>query len=559
MTSVKNRSRWVVVQELAKELFSPNIKAPIESVKEKKVPVGYMGDSRGVMTYSFTGEKNLGEMGPAINYNLDYDIMRVRSWQSMLESDVCKTIISRYNKWKIGKGLKLQCEPDDIVLASESISIDKYKFSTIVEARYALHKRSRKSDYSGMRYLDKLASIASTNAIVGGDVLVLKRFDGKNITTQLIDGCHVRSPLLGSEQYVAVLENGNRLINGIEMDGTGKHVAFWVYTCGASGIPEYRRIEARSKTNGLQIAFLIYGSEHRLDNVRGLPLLAACLETAKKMERYKEAVLGSAEEIAKIVYQVVHQVYSDGSNPLAERLAQIAGFDGDKPEQSVDALGQAVADKVAATTNKTALNMPIGAKLEAVKNDTPLQFKDFYSVNSKLVCATVGIPHAVAFSDYDGSYSSSRAGIMDWAHTLDVDRDDFGMEFYQKDYEFWLDVMVEMGKIYAPGYIYARETGDDIVLSAFRKTRWVGAQVPHIDPLKEVLAEREKLGTAAGHIPLTTVEASTERLDGGEAPSNMEQFSNELKRSEQLGIKPPETTPNISTQAKAELIKEALT
>lgn len=81
------------------------------------------------------------------------------------------------------------------------------------------------------------------------------------------------------------------------------------------------------------MASMVYGSEHRLDNIRGLPLLAACLETAKKMERYKEAVLGSAEEIAKIVYQVpVHQAYSDGSNPLADRLAQASGLESDKPE-----------------------------------------------------------------------------------------------------------------------------------------------------------------------------------------------------------------------------------
>jgi hypothetical protein len=60
--------------------------------------------------------------------------------------------------------------------------------------------------------------------------------------------------------------------------------------------------------------------------------------------------------------------------------------------------------------------------------------------------------------------------------------------------------------------------------------------VPHIDPLKEVMAERAKLGTAADAIPLTTVEDATRNLNGGDSDSNMTQFADEYQTAKKLKI-----------------------
>ena len=507
------------------------------NTKQPKADFQGNGSYTNIMTLSYSGEKNLGEMGPAIDYRLDYGMLRLRSWQSQLESDVCKTVIKRFITWVVGEGLKLQCEPQIDVLKTEGIEINKQDFSKIVEARFGLFKKSKSSDYSEMSNIDIIAANAFKNAIIGGDVLVIQRFNGKNITVQLIDGSHVQSPYIGDNYFATATGNGNTILNGIEIDPKGKHIAYYIRTYSPNGtFNKYERIEARSKSNGLQMAFLVYGSKHRLDNLRGLPLLAACLETAKKMERYKEAVLGLAEEVAKTVYQVTHQAYSDGSNPLGDRLAKASGFENDKVEIPNDVLGQQIANTVAATTNKQAVNMPVGAELKAVKNDTPIMFKDFYQVNTDLLCATVGIPPNVAMSKYDDSFSASRAAIKDWEHTLMVERRNFAFEFYEPIFQFWLDVEILKNKINAPGYLDARNNGNTVVLDAYRKTRWVGSQVPHIDPVKEVKAEREKLGEAAKAIPLTTVERATEVLNGGESDSNVEQFAIELAKCKELGI-----------------------
>jgi capsid protein len=186
--------------------------------------------------------------------------------------------------------------------------------------------------------------------------------------------------------------------------------------------------------------------------------------------------------------------------------------------------------------------MPIGSELKPISNKNSLYFKDFFTINIDLVCATLQIPPNVAMSKYDSNFSASRAALKDWELVLNVKRNDFSFQYYQVIYDFWLEVQILESKIQAPGYLFARLQGNNMVLEAYRTARFVGAQVPHIDPEKEVRAERLKLGEAGGAIPLTTGEASTERLDGGDFEENMKQMGDELAQSISLKIVAPVKT-----------------
>jgi len=156
------------------------------------------------------------------------------------------------------------------------------------------------------------------------------------------------------------------------------------------------------------------------------------------------------------------------------------------------------------------------------------------------------MPPDVARSKYDSNYSASRAAIKDWEHTLDVKRADFSFQFMQNVYNFWLEVEILLNNIQAPGYLVAKQKEDMMVIEAYRTARFIGAPVANIDPVKEVEAERKKLGITAESIPLTTVEASTEVLNGGDSNHNMEQFAEELKKSKALGLKPE---PEVKQQS----------
>lgn len=507
----------------------------------KKMSAG--ADYRVLYTHLYNGEKNMGEIGPIKFYGLDYGALRARSWQSFLESEITQTVMNRYVTWVIGNGLKLQSEPIKSIFELEKIPVNAQDFSKNTEAYFSVWRSSTLSDYSDMKSLDEQAAEAFKNAIVGGDLLVVLRYENAILKVQLIDGEHICSPMYGSDAYPQSLKNGNTVKNGIEQDATGKHISYWVREANY----KYTNIPARTDS-GLQQAFLVKGLNYRLDNNRGIPLIAVVLEKLKKMERYSEATLGSAEERQKIALSIEHDLNASGQNPLERNLAKAFDATAEEVPQTID--GAILQDQVAVTTNKQAINLPPGAKLNQLESKNELYFKDFYSVNIDLVCAALGIPPNVAMSKYDNNYSSSRAAIKDWENTLNVVREQFTKQFYKKIYAFWLDIKILENKISAPGYLQARLKNDLNVLGAYRAARFVGAPVPHIDPVKEVEAIRKKLGVLADHIPLTTVEQATEELNGGDSKSNLDQFAEEFDDAKSKGLEPMVTTPAPVPPAK---------
>lgn len=501
------------------------------------------GTFRTLFTHTFTGEKNLGEIGPIKIYRLDYDALRFRSYQAFLESEIVQTIVGRYDTWVIGKGLKLEAEPSEEVLSEEGITLNTEDFSKVVEARFKLFCKSRLSSLSGMKTVNMLASQAHKNAILGGDVLVVLRYINDRIKIQLIDGQHVQSPQAGTEWFPQTLENGNRIMNGIEVTPEGKHVRYYVRNENLS----FTVIDAVGAQSGLTMAYMVYGLEYRIDNIRGLPLFSAVLETVKKLDRYKEATVGSAEERQKVAYSIEQTRDSNDINPMLTRMANASGFSA-TDDLPADVDGNELASTVAATTNKTAFFLGIGQSLKLLESKNELYFKDFYGVNSEIICSTIEIPPNVAFSKYDANFSASRAALKDWENTLNVKRDRFSELFYQPIYDFWLHIQIMKNKIQAPGYATAYLKGDMDVLEAYRNARFIGAAVPHIDPEKEAAAERLKLGDTGASIPLTTVERATENLGGGESGANMRQYAKELEKSKKLGIKvelPPVVQPKV--------------
>ena len=481
-------------------------------------------------TYSvvYDGEKNHGEIGPVVDYTIDFQNLSNRSWQSYLDSDIARTVLNRFCIWAIDKGLKIQCSPDKTILKSEGIDLDTEEFNNIVEARFSAWSRSKRSSHNGMRSFHQIAKKAYKAAKIGGDVLVVLRLVKGKVTVQLIDGRHVQSP------FGSISNSGNRIINGVEMDKNNRHVAYHVRSYDENFGVKYKTIKAWDTTTGLRRSFLVYGSEYRLDDHRGLPVIAVSLESIAKTDRYKEATVGSAEERAKIVYSIEHNINGDGEDPTGPFADMFADEnDGTVP---IDELGNALAKTVTASTMKQTINMPPGSKLQSLESKQELSFPEFHTTLGNVICGAIGIPPNVAFMLYTDSFSASRAAIKDWDHTLSFERDDIQTQFYDPIYAFWFHFEVLTMKIQAPGYLESRRNDDWMLTEAFLKSKFTGPMFPHIDPVKEVKAARLRLGSNADHIPLSTVESETENVGFGDSDSNLDQFSKEIKNAEELGI-----------------------
>ncbi|WP_340156306.1 phage portal protein [uncultured Winogradskyella sp.] len=519
------------------------LKNLFSSKKEtKEIEASSSNNFTPVFQHYFNGEKNPGELGPLINYELDFAGLRRRSWESYLTSEITQTIVKRFVMWVIGKGLHLQCEPSEEVLKSEGINGDLREFTKKTEARFNLYLKSKNSTYSHQINTQKIAKEAFINAIVGGDVLIIQRVEDGVLNTQIIDGIHVQTPYFGDD-IIGQKESGTYIENGIEMNARKEHIAFYVKNRKG----KVERIRAKGKKTGYTMAFMVYGLKYRPDDNRGMPLFSCILETLKKIDRYKEAAVGSAEERAKIVYQVTHGIQSTGENPMLNNMVKARNAD-TNDDIATDVVGKALADNVALTTNKQTFNMPVDSELKALQSDAEDKFVPFYQSNIELISSVFGMPPELAFMKYESNYSSSRAAIKDWEHTLKVWRDDYGFQFYQPIYCFWLRLEILKGKIQAPGYLQGVADNNFYVVESYEQSRFVGSNVPHIDPVKEVKAERLKLGITGEAIPLTTAEASTERLGEGDFATNRKKYAIELEETKAAGIeKEKKEVTNINT------------
>ena len=470
---------------------------------------------------NWDGERSFGELGFPIDYTPDFRNLAIRSWQSFYESDITQMIIKNYLLWVVGKGLTLTSEPITKYIKKYDATFNRDQFTDEIEDLWQIYANSKRASYSEMQNLHQLAFNAQLNSIVGGDVLVVMRYDGNIPSIQLIDGLHVMNPTSGN-YYAEAKAKGNLIKNGVEVSAKGKHVAFYV----KDKDNKFERLAANHSKTGRPLAWLVYGFKYRIDDTRGMPLFAVVLEELKKIGRYKDAAVSSAEENAKIAYTIEHGDNSSGANPFTNTIKQaMASGQGTVPET-----GQYTADplatKIAITTNKQVFNLEPGATLKSHKSENELSFKDFFSTNFDIICATMGVAPEVVLNKYNSNYSASRMASKTSEFKYKTDRYEFANAFYKPIYSFWLDTRVYLGKINTPGYTTALVKNDFDMLEAFKTCEFIGANMPHVDPLKEIKAEREKLGNSL--IPLTTHERATRNSGDGDWYQNIENFRQEM-------------------------------
>ncbi|PXX26294.1 lambda family phage portal protein [Thalassospira sp. 11-3] len=489
----------------------------------------------------FDGEKTPGELGDVYRLETDTERLRLRAYEANLTNDVVRMITGKFFKWIIGSGLKLQAEPSEKALATEGIKADFETFREHVEARYDIYANSNVADYSGMANLHKKAAEAFAGSFFG-DMLVVLRVENGIPNVQVIDGEHVRQPWMDEKWEKEAKARGNIIRNGIEMDPRGKHVAFYVLKESTDSIlGEFTRVPAYGKNSNRKMAWMLYTAKHRAGSDRGMPVIAPVLEKVAKLDRYTEATVGTAEERAKIVFAIEHSKDSTGENPLLGKMKAAAGMG--KPEATETegyALGEKTAQNIAVSTGKETYNMPIGAKLSALYSQGEIQYEPFWRAVFNSICAAVDIPPEVALQMYNSNYSASRAAINGWQYIINVYRKNFCTDFYLPIYQLWLETEILRGSIKAPGYL--KPGASYLIMESYGKARFMGQNLPHIDPLKEVKAFVEMLDAG-----LITHEMATELLNMGDWGEN---FNKLVKELELRKAKEPKQDPAKEEQPK---------
>ena len=448
----------------------------------------------------FDGELDPGQMSDLYIYDVDYYTMSKKTHTLVTINEFAKTGLTRLTQFAVSTGLKCYPEPAKEFLRQECNVDLPEDFGKKIQMRWNLLEQDKNISVTKDQTLHDLAKTVYTHAKIDGDVLVVKRIIDGFLEYQIINGQSVRS---------SKSTNGdNKIIDGVEIDKNGKHIAY--YVIGKDG--RETRIAARDGKDRL-LAWLVYNNHKRINGVRGYSEFGAIMQKLHKIGEYSNAEVIAANVNAKFAVKIEQDKNSSGVNPFKALPAGVPkSLRGMLPSAESPGASKAEVDKFVRNIRKQpsaiAFHVPIGQKLDSFDTKRPnVNYAGFLDASMKYNYASIGCPLEIALLVFQNNYSASRASLKMFEMILKYDRK-YILEdqFYQIVYAQNFELECLKGNIKAPKYLELKND-KGYIDNAYTKAKFVGVSIPHVDEVKEVNAVISKLKAC-----LITYEQAVESL-----------------------------------------------
>jgi lambda family phage portal protein len=474
---------------------------------------GYVSD---VFDTMFNGSKFSGGFGPTRDYTfIDYHTLRLRSYQLFTENNYASGIIKRLLTNEINTGLTLEATPNPALLGMDEDVLEMWAENT--ETVFTIWGNDPNMvDWRNRLTFGQMQRELRKTALLSGDALVVLRQaqTTKLPIIEIICGSKVMSPSTGDFTRAAHAR-GNKIINGVEVDKNGRHVAF--YVVGADG--KISRVLAKGPKSGRRISWLVYGSEKRIDDVRGMPLLAGVLQALKEIDRYKDAEQRAAVVNSMLALFVQKTQDKPGTKPVTGGAVR-------RDTQAVTQSDGTTRDfNIAKWLPGTAIDeLQTGEEIKSFDTSRPnVNFKNFEEAVVATVAWSIEVPPEILLLSFNNNYSASRAAINEFKIYLDWSRTNQATGFCKPVYAEWLISMVLTGRIVARGFLEAwRAPSQFVTFGAWILSEWAGAIKPSVDREKEVKGYERM----AKHSWITNDRASKE-LTGTKFSTNVRRVKKE--------------------------------
>lgn len=482
------------------------------------------------------GEKYPGGFGETELLALDYWTLRKRSVQLFRTNLYARGIIRRLCTNIINTGLALEATPDEQILGKPEDGLADW--SELVENRFHLWERSPSlCDDRGQRAFGELQAAAKLAALVSGDVLVVVLQDARTglPRIRLIDGDRVQSPL-GLAADAPSLPAGHAIRHGVELDAEGRHVAYWVARLDeVTGQNRAERLPAVGST-GRRIAWLVYGSERLLDEVRGEPILSLILQSLREVDRYRDAVQRKAAINAVLAMFIKKDADAGpGTRPITGGGALRKGVEVTP--------GPSIGEPRTFNFTEMAPGFVIDELAPGEEphgfpsTGTDEKFSEFESAIVYGVAWALEVPPEILTLSFASNYSASQAAINEFKLFLNRVRAAWGDDFCQPIYVEWLLSETLNGRIKADGLLDAwRDPMQYDRFAAWCAADWSGAIKPSVDLMKQADAY-EKL-VANGFI---SRDRATREITGTKYSKNVAKLGreNEALAAAKKPLEPP--------------------
>ena len=437
--------------------------------------------------YSATwgGDKWSGSFGETKIFSANYWELRARSDQLFHENLYARGIVRRLVTSEINTGLMLEAEP--LYELVPSLSEDgAQEWSSETENRFEIWARTPSlCDYEGRRTYAQLQETIRREALVSGDVLVVLRHPRTPNTppaVQIIRGSRVASPIDSEPR------KGNRVVHGVELDPRGRQVAYHVSKPATSlgSALETTRIPTVGERSGKRVAWIVYGTDFRQDDVRGQPLLSIVLQSLKEIDRYRDSEQRAATVNSLLAMFITKEPGTLGTLPVtggAVRQARATGTGLDGQERQYNLAGQ--------FPGLVFEELNAGEVPKAFDTSRPnVNYPVFEAAVLSAVAWANEIPPEVLLLSFSSNYSASKAAINEFKAYIARVRSSFGSDVCQPIYCEWLVTEALAGRLpNSQAFLSAwRDPAKFVEFGAWVLADWGGPVKPSIEHAKDVQA-----------------------------------------------------------------------
>ena len=445
--------------------------------------------------------------------------LRERSRDLAMNSPLAAAAIGTMRTSTVGAGLMPKPKIDYEFLRISKEEAENLERDILKE--FSLWAEKTFCDAADLNNFYELQQIAFNDLMRNGKAFALIKYEDAlpympyQLKIKLIEADKICSPNSFSGDYSGLdekLENGSRIMNGIEITADGKVEAYYI----SSTFPKefetgqkWTRVKKRGKLTGNPNILHVFSAE-RAEQYRGVPFLAPVISSIKQITRYTEAEIMAALVSSLFTVFITTETGND-----------IAGYDGEEEESNASGYGVSDDDDVMSLGSGTILQLKTGEGVQTVAPSHPSgNYESFMTAMSTHVGAALGIAPEALLKKFTNNYSASKGALNETWKAVKTWRKWFVRDFCQEIYELWFNEAVSKGRIKAAGYFT-----DPLIKSAYTNATWNGPAQGYMNPLAEVNAAIARI--EAG---LSTHEDECAMLNGSNFSDNVRTLENENEK-----------------------------
>lgn len=379
-------------------------------------------------------------------------ILVSRARQLAISQPMAAAVIDRMTGGIIGSGLKYMApETSDFVDETLYKTLSKY-----ITKRFRLASHLHSLDAQGILDFYQMQELACRNWLLSGDVFFVRYKDKWRCIES--DRCVTPFLLSDASEYTGVYYNpdtGNRVIDGVEIDGAGVPVAYWflkdyLETPLLETIDQVERIPAYDP-DGFRLVLHLY-KPVRPDQYRGIPILADIIESLHNLRNYTQAELQAAQ------FQSAIWGFLTSENPTYDETDALNSYDLDEPvntgkettegqvtmqissDAAHDADGRILYNRYYPEPKRISagqfMHLKAGEDVKFLQSSHPNNnYAGFMNAHNGQIASAVGIPRQVLECIYDGTYASARGSVLEANRTFKNYRSFFENSFVRPVFE----------------------------------------------------------------------------------------------------------------------------